>query len=37
MKGDRAGEERAVDAKIVSHNLNVPFVSDRRSLLEIHL
>ena len=37
MKGDRANEERAVDAKIVSHNLNVPFVSDKRSLLEIHL
>jgi 16S rRNA (guanine527-N7)-methyltransferase len=37
MKGDRVGEERAVDAKIVSHNLNVPFVSDKRSLLEIKL
>ena len=37
MKGDRVGEERAVDAKIVSHNLSVPFVSDRRSLLESHL
>ena len=37
MKGDRADEEGVVDAKIVSHSLNVPFVSDRRSLLEIHL
>lgn len=37
MKGDHADEERAVDVKIVSHSLNVPFVSDRRSLLEIQL
>jgi 16S rRNA (guanine527-N7)-methyltransferase len=37
MKGDHADEERAVDAKITSHSLNVPFVSDKRSLLEIKL
>jgi 16S rRNA (guanine527-N7)-methyltransferase len=37
MKGNHADEERAVDVNIVSHSLNVPFVSDRRSLLEIHL
>ena len=37
MKGDHADEERAVDAKITSHSMNVPFVSDRRSLLEIQL
>ena len=37
MKGDHAAEERTVDAKIIAHSLSVPFVSDRRSLLEIKL
>jgi len=37
MKGDHAAEERAVDAKITAHSLNVPFVSDKRSLIEIKL
>jgi len=37
MKGDHIEDERAVDLNMVSHRLNVPFVSDRRCLLEIQL
>lgn len=37
MKGDHHHNERPVDVKITSHNLNVPFVSDKRSILEIKL
>ena len=37
MKGDHFDDERPVDVKIKTHNLNVPFVSDKRSILEIQL
>ena len=37
MKGDNIEDERAIDVNIVTHRLNIPFVSDRRCLLEIQL
>ena len=37
MKGDHFDNERPVEAKIARHELNVPFVSDKRSILEIQL